>query len=156
MKTAYPRDTKCLKAHRPTDARFAKSKTTANFPGGLHQRTQAKGIIRQHNILIRNPLGGYRQANFITENFPQKLYLPKIRENVKIEGTGKSSTKLHFSTNTKLQYNEFELQLMLWITPVVAYHQTRKSMVHAGIFQTIFPLLSTIFTYQGKFTYCWV
>ncbi|XP_017487265.1 PREDICTED: uncharacterized protein LOC108375630 [Rhagoletis zephyria] len=97
------------------------------------QKSSADNIIlATAKILVRDSSGDYRlgkalldswsQVNFITEEISQKLSLPKIKENIEIQGIGKSSIKYKTSTNIKSQFKEFELPLTLCITPHIAYH----------------------------------
>ncbi|XP_069962790.1 mucin-17-like [Bactrocera oleae] len=84
-------------------------------------------------ILVRDASGSYRlgtalldscsQVNFITDDFSQKLLLPKSKQNIQIQNIGSSSTNIKFktSTNIKSQVTGFELPLTFCITSHIAY-----------------------------------
>ncbi|XP_049316915.1 uncharacterized protein LOC125779686 [Bactrocera dorsalis] len=90
-------------------------------------------ILATAKIFVRDSTGSYRlgtalldscsQANFITDNFSQRLLLPRNKQNIEIQSIGSSSTNIKFktSTNFKSQVTGFELPLTFCITSHIAY-----------------------------------
>ncbi|XP_069962624.1 uncharacterized protein [Bactrocera oleae] len=84
-------------------------------------------------IFVRDASGSYRlgtalldscsQVHFITDDFSQKLLLPRNKQNIQIQSIGSSSTNIKFktSTNIKSQVTGFEHPSTFCITSHIAY-----------------------------------
>ncbi|XP_043642481.1 uncharacterized protein LOC122612735 [Drosophila teissieri] len=102
-----------------------------------HTHTESRSdcvILATALILVKDASGSYKigralldscsQVNFISEEFAQRLRLPRSKLNLEIRSIGETQTRIkhHATTNIKSRHNGFELLLDFCVTFHIAYH----------------------------------
>ncbi|XP_043862230.1 uncharacterized protein LOC122756477 [Drosophila santomea] len=102
-----------------------------------HTHTESRSdcvILATALILVKDASGSYKigralldscsQVNFISEEFAQRLRLPRSKLDLEIRSIGETQTRIkhHATTNIKSRHNGFELLLDFCVTSHIAYH----------------------------------
>ncbi|XP_043862795.1 uncharacterized protein LOC122756642 [Drosophila santomea] len=114
-----------------------------------HTHTESRSdcvILATALILVKDASGSYKigralldscsQVNFISEEFAQRLRLPRSKLNLEIRSIGETQTRIkhHATTNIKSRHNGFELLLDFCVTSHIAYHPESEIDISAWNF----------------------
>ncbi|XP_043063185.1 uncharacterized protein LOC122319653 [Drosophila yakuba] len=114
-----------------------------------HTHTESRSdciILATALILVKESSGSYKigralldscsQVNFISEEFAQRLRLPRSKLNFEIRSIGETQTRIkhHATTNIKSRHNGFELLLDFCVTSHIAYHPESEIDISAWNF----------------------
>ena len=90
-------------------------------------------LLATASVLVRDNAGTYQigralldscsQLNFITDEFVQRLHLPKSNNTTTVASIGNSQTKMKYrcTTNIKSRITNYETPLSLCVTPHISY-----------------------------------
>ncbi|XP_065365522.1 uncharacterized protein LOC135958548 [Calliphora vicina] len=117
----------------PSTSRAALNDSHASVHTHMEKSSPEQVLLATAMVLVRDATGHYQfgralldscsQLNFITDEFSQKLHLPRRKQTTEVASIGNthSKTKYRSSTNVKSRVTDFEVSLSFCVTPHISY-----------------------------------
>ncbi|XP_037809036.1 uncharacterized protein LOC119601875 [Lucilia sericata] len=120
-------------AAEPTTSHVALNESSASVHTHMEKSSPELVLLATAMVLVRDSTGRYQlgralldscsQLNFITDEFSQKLHLPRTKQTTEVSSIGNtlSKSKYRSSTNVKSRVTDFEVSLSFCVTPHISY-----------------------------------